>query len=101
MKLITKELAALFKKYPLYSQENDKNPVILAKYFTPWSNWTWYVLEADECPNGDWRFFGYVQGAASELGYFMFSDLQSVKGPGGISVERDLYFSGKLADVMK
>ena len=45
MKLMTEELK---KKIPLlYSQENVEDPIVYAKYFTPDSYWTWYVLEYD------------------------------------------------------
>ena len=86
MKLLTKELR---RKLPsLYSTERQSDPLVQAKFFTPDSNWTWYVLEFD----GDDRFFGYVSGLENELGYFSLSELQSVRGPFGLAVERDLYF---------
>ena len=62
--------------------------VALVKYFTPWSNWTWYALEFD---GGD-TFFGYVDGFEREFGYFSLSELYSVHGPGGLRIERDLSF---------
>ena len=33
MKIITKEFEMLFKNYPLYSQENKKDPLVIAKLF--------------------------------------------------------------------
>lgn len=89
----------LRKKIPkLYSQENAKDPVVYAKYFTPDSSWTWYVLEFD----GKDTFFGYVDGFEQELGYFGLSELESVKGPLGLEIERDLYWKPKpLSEVKK
>ena len=43
MKLLIPELRASLP--PLYSQENVPDPVVHAKFFTPDSNWTWYVTE--------------------------------------------------------
>lgn len=63
--------------------------VAYVKYFTPDSNWTWYGCEFD----GLDTFFGYVQGMESEWGYFSLEELSSVRGPLGLSVERDLAFS--------
>ncbi|MCL4488384.1 MAG: DUF2958 domain-containing protein [Chloroflexi bacterium] len=37
-------------------------------------------------------FFGAVSGAEFEIGYFSLSELESLRGPLGLSVERDLYF---------
>ena len=86
MKLMTAEMK---KELPaLYSQEHAQEPLALAKFFTPWSNWTWYAMEFD----GEDTFFGLVDGFDCELGYFSLSELESVKGPGGLRVERDLYF---------
>ena len=86
MKLLTK---ALRKKLPpLYSTEGDEDAVVQAKFFTPDSNWTWYVLEFD----GEDIFFGLVNGFELELGYFSLSELKEARGPWGLPIERDLYF---------
>lgn len=96
MKLITKELRE--KLPPLYSQENVKDPIAHAKFFTPDSSWTWYALEFD----GEDTFFGYVDGLEAELGYFSLSELESVKGPMGLNIERDLYWEPKpLSEIKK
>lgn len=89
MKLLTKELAT--KMPPLYSQENVESPDVVCKFFTPDSNWTWYVLEGQQ-EGEDWLFFGLVEGFEKELGYFRLSEIQSIRGPMGLPVERDLYF---------
>lgn len=87
MKLLTK---ALVKKIPpLYSTENEKDPMVWCKFFTTWSNWTWYVTEFD----GEDTFFGWVDGLEAELGYFSLSELKSITGPLGLRVERDLHFT--------
>ncbi len=86
MKLITENLRKTLP--PLYSTENEKDPVAQAKFFTPWTDWTWYVLEYD----GEDTCFGFVVGLEAEYGYFTISELELVRGPGGIRIERDLYF---------
>ncbi len=73
---------------PLYSGENNNDPMVVCKFFLPATNWTWYAIEFD----GEDRFFGYVVGDYNELGYFSLSELKWVEGPYGLSVERDLYF---------
>ena len=61
------------------------------KFFTPDSNWTWYASEFD----GEDIFFGLVSGFEVELGYFSLKELQEVKGPLGLPIERDLHFEPK------
>lgn len=100
MKLITKEIEKKLEQSPLYSQEKNDNPEIVVKFFTPDAQWTWFVIEGEKRPDGDWLFFGYVVGLESELGYFTLSQLQEVRGPYGYPIERDMYFDGKhLNDV--
>ena len=90
MKLLTK---ALRKKLPkLYSQEGKgMDAVAQVKFFTPDSSWTWWASEFD----GENTFFGLVDGFEKELGYFSLSELESVRGPMGLPIERDLYFDPK------
>jgi len=47
MKLITAEFETLFAEYPLYSQEKEKDPLIVAKLFDPCGSATWYLTEYD------------------------------------------------------
>jgi hypothetical protein len=58
------------------------------KFFTPDSNWSWFVSEFD----GEDILFGLVSGFEVELGYFSLRELENVKGPLGVPIERDLYF---------
>lgn len=89
MTLITPELRKITPL--LYGNEGKdvKDMPITAKFFTPWSNWSWYMTELDE---GDNIAFGFTAGLDSELGYFSIKELEALQGPGGIKVERDLYF---------
>lgn len=89
MQLLTEELRASLP--PLYAQDGNRNPIVYAKFFTPDSNWTWFVTEGS-AEEGDFRFFGYVIGFEEEWGYFVLSELQSARGPMGLPIERDLYF---------
>jgi hypothetical protein len=88
VKLLTEEVK---KTLPaLYSQEKlGNNAIVYAKFFCPWSFWTWYATEFD----GKDTFFGLVQGFETELGYFSLNDLEEIRGPFGLTIERDLYFT--------
>jgi len=97
--LLTKEIISKLEKYPLGSKDNDPNPEIIVKFFTPWSNWSWFATEGSKQPDGDWQFFGMVHGHEKELGYFNLSELESIKGAFGLKIERDRGFKGHLSDV--
>lgn len=88
MLLLTKELRNQFPK--LYQDEYTptKEKKVIAKFFTPWSHWTWYATEFD----GKDLFFGLVDGLEKEWGYFSLKELESISGPAGLKIERDLYF---------
>lgn len=82
--------AKLRKQLPrLYSGEQQGlGAQAVVKYFCPWNQWTWYASEFD---GGD-IFFGLVSGYEVELGYFSLSELETIRGPLGLGIERDLYF---------
>jgi hypothetical protein len=100
MKLLTEEL--LKKLPPLYSQENEKDPMVICKFFYPDFSWTWYAIEGSpvdadgnfdtDKEKVDFLFFGYVAGDFPELGYFSLSELTANRGKWGLPIERDLYF---------
>lgn len=100
-KLLTKAIEKKLAKAPMRSTEGglEEAPVIV-KFFSNFSNWTWYVVEAELQENGDWLFFGLVDGIEKELGYFLLSELQSVKHPMFRipGVERDCYFGNHKLD---
>ena len=90
MELLTAELRATLPA--LRVQEHNKDPVVHIKFFTPDSNWTWFVTEGS-AEEDDFIFFGYVMGFEEEWGYFALSELESARGPLRLSIERDLYFT--------
>ena len=94
----------LLKTLPaLYSQENNPDPLVVCKFFTPDAGWTWYAIEVSpvdvdgfydtDKPKVDFLFFGLVSGVDVELGYFALSELQSIRGKFGLPVERDRFFA--------
>lgn len=85
--LLPEEIAT--KLPALYTTEGlGMNAVAQVKFFTPDSSWTWYVVEFD----GVDTCFGLVIGHVTEMGYFSLAELESVRGPWGLPIERDRYF---------
>ena len=94
MKLLTEEIKKRLEEFPLYSQEGlEGKTIILCKFFAPVCPFTWYVTEGEKVGN-DYRFFGLVINNyfEKEWGYFMLSELESIRFSGGLGIERDIYF---------
>ena len=97
MKLLTAEILKALP--PLYSQEKNPDPLVIVKFFTPWSNWTWYATEYSP---EERTFFGLVVGLETELGYFNLDEMESIKGPAGLGIERDRGFHPtRLSEIRK
>jgi hypothetical protein len=68
------------------------DPLPVVKLFTPDANATWLLTELD--PKDPDIGFGLCDLGLGcpELGYVSMSELESLRGPLGLAVERDLYF---------
>lgn len=93
MELVTKELEENMPR--LYTTEDQRDPIVYLKLFCPWNQWTWFLTEySPVAPDGSPKLgFGLVVGDEVELGYISLLELEAVRGPGGLRIERDLYFS--------
>lgn len=91
--LITDEQHAQMLVNGRQSVENpDFDPHPVVKLFTPDAGATWLLSEAD--PEEPMRCFGLCdlgQGFP-ELGWVDITEIQALRGPLGLPVERDLYF---------
>ncbi len=87
----------------MYEQENKVSAKAMVKFFTPWTDWTWYASEGsaivDESGQEiDYMFFGLVIGNFVEYGYFSLSSLKALHGPMEFRVERDTLFEPTSLD---
>ena len=118
MKLLNKTIEKRFAK--IGSQEDKKDPIVVVKFFNPVGAGTWWATELVEYrmedPKGHnyytksykmkesrlkkgWKvydviFYGYVSifnDHCDEWGSFCLSELESIKGWGGLGIERDLH----------
>lgn len=95
MDLINEDLKALFKQYPIYSQDGKGlDTKVLVKYFNPYGVGTWLITEANELDNGDYELYGYMHLTEWEYGYILLSQLQEIQNSNSASVEIDLYTKG-------
>lgn len=99
MLLMTKELEKELSKYPIGSQDGlGMDAKVVVKYFNPCGTGTWLITEGEKQENGDWLFFGYCHLFEWEWGYVMLSELESVKLPFGLTIERELYVTEKTVE---
>jgi len=98
MKLLTKELEKRFSQVGNQDGKGD-DAIIIAKYFTPFSNWTWYATEYDPETK---TFFGLVEGLETEFGYFSLEEFEEINGKQPLNIiERDMYFTEKTIGQIK
>lgn len=91
MKLLTKELERKLPKPYSTEETPTEEKEVIVKYFTPFSNWTWYGVEYDPQTR---TFFGLVVGHEKEWGYFSLAEFEHINSQSKIpKIERDLYFT--------
>jgi len=93
------------EKLPKLGEQDGKGgkAIAYAKCFTPSGSWSWYITEGSPVRNPEnepvgYILFGLVEGQCKELGYFRLSELESVNGPMGLPIERDLYWKPKTLE---
>ena len=86
------KLMAHWKQNALAESVVDHFPVV--KLFTPDSSATWLLTELDADEDTLFGLCDLGQGCP-ELGYVSLSELQTVRGPLGLFIERDLHFKAQ------
>ena len=91
--LLTPELAEALRAH---ARQREPDPAPVVKFFNPAGAGTWLATELDE--DGD-TLFGLADLGMGfpELGSFSLSELQALRLPFGLSIERDLSFSTAFA----
>lgn len=77
---------------PLYAQDGKGDAAVAyVKWFNPMGAATWYITEYDP---EDRTAFGWCDLGVGypELGYVSLAEVESVRLPGGLKIERDLWF---------
>jgi hypothetical protein len=71
----------------------DFKPVV--KLFVPWSHGTWLLTEMD--PEDQDTCFGLCDPGLGtpELGNVSLAEMMEVRGPGGLTIERDRHFTAR------
>ena len=96
MKLMTKTIA---RTLPAIGSHDGlgMDAVARVKFFNPCGAGTWYATEFD----GRDMMFGLASITEAELGYFSLAELEAIRLPFGLKIERDLHFQPtRLSDLM-
>lgn len=89
MKLMTNVILCRFKAQGDCRNKKPAEVKVIAKFFNLCGAGTWYATEynpEDRC------FFGLAVLHEAELGYFSLDEMESIKLPFGLTIERDLHF---------
>tara|TARA_Y100000310_G_scaffold40958_1_gene38421 strand:- start:58 stop:363 length:306 start_codon:yes stop_codon:yes gene_type:complete len=93
MKLLTKKITEQAKEQ--YDKGSDMEQMVVAKYFNPIGNGTWYLMNLADDEDYAW---GIVDLFAVEMGSFSMRELQGIQLPLNMGIERDKYFEPIKAD---
>lgn len=97
MKLLTKEILKKLPPLAMSEGEPEGDKRLICKLFAPWGCWTWYLTEYDPLER---MAFGFVYGLEREWGFFSLKEIEDLRGPGGLKVERDRFFTPiKFSDI--
>lgn len=102
MSLLTKTIEKRIPKLRTTDGKAAEERKVYASFFNPCGSGTWYALEGER-KGEDFIFFGLVErNGEKELGYFSLNELESIRLPFGLKIERDRYLikGATLADAM-
>jgi len=104
MKLLTKAILKAVPPIGTYDTAESKDIPVVAKFFNPCGRSTWFMCEYD--PESGIAF-GFVRGefdeTCDELGSFSIPEMEAIKLPFELGIERDINFGRghTLAEVMR
>jgi len=98
MKLLNDKIKAALPS--LYSTEDTpcEDKQVVVKFFNPLGSQTWEIVEGTFNEDMDtWIFFGKCDlGYGAEWGYVTLAELEAIKLPMGMGIERDICVNSHL-----
>lgn len=86
MELLSSELREKIPK--LYRTREEADPMAWVKFFSPFFNWRWYIIECETIDRLT-IFYGWMVHTNEPQGRFIRTDLASMRAYFGIVIERD------------
>ncbi len=90
MKLITKELE---KRFAALGEQDVADPIVVAKFFNPTGGQTWLAIAYNPEDRVIFCYASLFNDYNNELGYTSIDELESIRGPLGLGIERDLWWT--------
>lgn len=72
------DLKKIFKRFPLYSQEDKKDPRVILELYIPKQDVYWLITEGS-VQYDDFIMFGYCKITDGEVGYIGFNQLRYIE----------------------
>lgn len=91
MKLMTKAIQKAFEKQGYTGNLSAKDIKIVAKFFNPCGGQSWYLYEKED-EDIYMAFVNLGDAQCAECGRVSLSELQNLRLPMGMSIERDMSF---------
>ena len=93
-KLLTKEILKKLPPLGATDGKTDAERKVIAKFFNPTGDQTWFLLEFD---GEDTLYTFFIRTTAKsgddgELGYSLLSEIAAIRGGFGLPIERDIHF---------
>jgi Protein of unknown function (DUF2958) len=80
---------------PLYAQEDlGEDAIVHVHFFNPCGHGDWWITEGSR-EDDDYVMFGLCDLGFPELGYVSLNEMQAVRGPLGLGIERDRHWRPK------
>lgn len=76
--LTINKLDNMFKNYPLYSQDDIEDKLVILEIFIPGQNIYWLITEGEREENNNFIFFGYCKPQYGEFGYVSFNEIKNL-----------------------
>ena len=93
MKLLTKKIEEAFAKQGDTSNKSSKDIKVICKFFNPMGAGTWWVYERLENDKDIFYCFALLDDPTfAELGTISLKEMEALKLPFGLGIERDLSF---------
>ncbi len=86
--LLTPALRRRFTELGPQDYGDEASEIVATHLFLPGTGWDWFVVAYDE-DGGVPQLFCLVRGQEIELGYVTLAELETVRSPLGLAVERD------------
>ncbi len=86
--LLTPALRRRFAELGPQDYGDETKEIVAGHFFLPGTGWDWYAIAYDE-DGGVPQLFCLVRGQEIELGYVALAELETVRSPLGLAVERD------------